>query len=62
VHITRRVSLQPNYADRVLRYDSRAKGTAHDIGHLMLSVEKIGDQIELIVADNGVGMKDVAMQ
>jgi two-component sensor histidine kinase len=26
----------------------------------MLSVEKIGDQIELIVADNGVGMKENA--
>ena len=24
----------------------------------MLSVEKVGDQIELVVADNGVGMKD----
>ena len=30
----------------------------HGTGHLMLSVEKIGDQIELIVADDGVGMKD----
>jgi len=29
----------------------------HGTGHLMLSVEKIGDQIELIVADDGVGMK-----
>jgi two-component sensor histidine kinase len=27
-------------------------------GHLMLSVERVGDQIELIVADDGVGMKD----
>jgi two-component sensor histidine kinase len=26
-------------------------------GHVMLSVEKIGDQIELIVADDGVGIK-----
>jgi two-component sensor histidine kinase len=31
----------------------------HGTGHLMLSVEKIGDQIELIVADDGVGMKGV---
>src|SRR5471032_2729879 len=30
----------------------------HGTGHLMLSVEKIGDQIELIIADDGVGMKD----
>src|SRR6202163_4778833 len=27
-------------------------------GHVTLSVEKVGDQIELIVADDGVGMKD----
>jgi two-component sensor histidine kinase len=27
-------------------------------GHITLSVEKVGDQIELIVADDGVGMKD----
>ena len=27
-------------------------------GHVMLSVEQVGDQIELIVADDGVGMKD----
>jgi PAS domain S-box-containing protein len=27
-------------------------------GHVTLSVERIGDQIELIVADDGVGMKD----
>jgi two-component sensor histidine kinase len=27
-------------------------------GRVLLSVEKIGDQIELIVADDGVGMKD----
>jgi PAS domain S-box-containing protein len=27
-------------------------------GRVLLSVEKIGDQIELTVADNGVGMKD----
>src|SRR6202140_283496 len=30
----------------------------HGTGHLMLSVEKIGDQIELIVADDGRGIKD----
>src|ERR1700674_880051 len=30
----------------------------HGTGNLMLSVEKIGDQIELIVADDGVGMKN----
>jgi two-component sensor histidine kinase len=30
----------------------------HGTGHLMLSVEQVGDQIELIVADDGVGMKD----
>jgi two-component sensor histidine kinase len=30
----------------------------HGTGHVMLSVEKVGDQIELIVADDGVGMKD----
>jgi PAS domain S-box-containing protein len=33
----------------------------HGTGHLMLSVEKIGDQIELIVADDGVGMKDTGV-
>jgi PAS domain S-box-containing protein len=27
-------------------------------GHIMLCVEKVGDQIELIVSDDGVGMKD----
>ena len=27
-------------------------------GHIMLCVEQIGDQIELIVSDDGVGMKD----
>jgi two-component sensor histidine kinase len=27
-------------------------------GHVVLSVEQVGDQIELTVADNGVGMKD----
>ena len=27
-------------------------------GHVVLSVEQIGDQIELTVADDGVGMKD----
>ena len=27
-------------------------------GRIVLSVEKVGDQIELAVADNGVGMKD----
>ena len=27
-------------------------------GHVVLSVEKVGDQIELTVADDGVGMKD----
>jgi two-component sensor histidine kinase len=30
----------------------------HGTGHVMLSVEKVGDQIELIVADDGVGMKE----
>jgi two-component sensor histidine kinase len=30
----------------------------HGTGHIMLSVEKVGDQIELIVADDGVGMKN----
>ena len=30
----------------------------HGTGHVRLSVEKVGDQIELIVADDGVGMKD----
>jgi two-component sensor histidine kinase len=29
-------------------------------GHVLLSVEKVGDQIELIVADDGVGMQDKA--
>ena len=28
------------------------------IGHIMLCVEQVGDQIELVVADDGVGMKD----
>ena len=27
-------------------------------GHVVLSVEQVGDEIELTVADNGVGMKD----
>jgi two-component sensor histidine kinase len=27
------------------------------IGHVVLSVEKVGDQMELAVADDGVGMK-----
>ena len=27
-------------------------------GHIMLCVEQIGDQIELVVSDDGVGMKD----
>ena len=27
-------------------------------GHIRLCVEQVGDQIELVVADNGVGMKD----
>ena len=30
----------------------------HGTGHVTLSVEKVGDQIELIVADDGVGMND----
>ena len=30
----------------------------HGTGHIMLCVEQIGDQIELTVADDGVGMKD----
>src|ERR1022692_4555098 len=30
----------------------------HGTGHVKLSVEKVGDQIELIVADDGVGMKE----
>jgi len=30
----------------------------HGAGHIMLSVVKVGDQIELTVADDGVGMKD----
>jgi two-component sensor histidine kinase len=30
----------------------------HGTGHVMLSVEKVGDQIELLVADDGVGMKN----
>jgi two-component sensor histidine kinase len=29
----------------------------HGTGHIMLSVEKVGNQIELIVADDGAGMK-----
>src|SRR6202023_283289 len=30
----------------------------HGTGHVVLGVEKVGDQVELIVADDGVGMKD----
>jgi PAS domain S-box-containing protein len=30
----------------------------HGTGHLMLCVEQVGDQIELTVVDDGVGMKD----
>ena len=30
----------------------------HGHGRIMLRIEKVGDQIELIVADDGVGMKD----
>lgn len=30
----------------------------HGTGHVVLGVEKIGDQVELIVADDGVAMKD----
>src|SRR5450755_1527375 len=30
----------------------------HGRGHIMLCVEQVGDQIELVVADDGVGMKD----
>ena len=30
----------------------------HGSGHIMLCVEQIGDQIELVVSDDGVGMKD----
>jgi PAS domain S-box-containing protein len=30
----------------------------HGSGHIMLCVEQVGDQIELVVADDGVGMKD----
>jgi two-component sensor histidine kinase len=30
----------------------------HGTGHVTLSVEKVADQVELIVADDGVGMKD----
>ena len=30
----------------------------HGTGHLTLCVEQVGDQIELVVADDGVGMKD----
>jgi PAS domain S-box-containing protein len=30
----------------------------HGTGHIMLCVERVGDQIELTVADDGVGMKD----
>jgi two-component sensor histidine kinase len=28
------------------------------VGHVILSVEQVGDEIELVVADDGVGMKD----
>jgi PAS domain S-box-containing protein len=30
----------------------------HGTGHIMLCVEQVGDQIELVVSDDGVGMKD----
>jgi two-component sensor histidine kinase len=30
----------------------------HGVGRVVLSVEQVGDQIELTVADDGVGMKD----
>jgi two-component sensor histidine kinase len=30
----------------------------HGTGHILLSVERVGDEIELTVADDGVGMKD----
>ena len=30
----------------------------HGTGHIMLRVEQVGDQIELVVADNGIGMKE----
>jgi two-component sensor histidine kinase len=30
----------------------------HGTGHIMLCVEQVGDQIELVVADDGVGLKD----
>ncbi len=30
----------------------------HGSGHIRLCVEQVGDQIELVVADDGVGMKD----
>jgi PAS domain S-box-containing protein len=30
----------------------------HGTGHIVLSVEQIGDEIELVVADDGIGMKD----
>jgi two-component sensor histidine kinase len=32
----------------------------HGTGRVVLSIEKVGDQIELIVADDGVGMTDKA--
>jgi PAS domain S-box-containing protein len=30
----------------------------HGTGHIMLCVEQVGDQIELVVADDGAGLKD----
>ena len=30
----------------------------HGSGHIMLRVEQVGDQIELVVSDDGVGIKD----
>jgi two-component sensor histidine kinase len=30
-------------------------------GHIVLSANQIGDEIELIVADDGIGMKDKAV-
>ncbi len=33
----------------------------HGSGHIMLCVEQIGDQIELVVSDDGVGMKNKDM-